>query len=132
LQARRGSVDRTRHRAKSAPAWREGRIVTEADGGSSTRTRSSGGGNVVKVAGVTPIGLIGARHSSAELALAAGVRLAVVSRTLGHASSAFSADQNARVGRSRPWGNIGNEKGPGSPAPPIALVQPSRGQDLNL
>lgn len=44
-------------------------------------------------AGVTPIGLHGARHSYAELALGAGVRLDVVSRTLGHASAAFTADQ---------------------------------------
>lgn len=45
------------------------------------------------MAGVTPIGLHGARHSYAEIALGAGVRLDVVSRTLGHASSAFTADQ---------------------------------------
>ena len=47
----------------------------------------------MKVAGVTPIGLHGARHSYAEIALGAGVRLDVVSRTLGHASAAFTADQ---------------------------------------
>ena len=34
-----------------------------------------------------------ARHSYAELALSSGVRLVVVSRTLGHSSSAFTADQ---------------------------------------
>jgi integrase len=44
---------------------------------------------------LTPIGLDGARHSYAEIALAAGVRLDVVSRTLGHASAAFTADQYA-------------------------------------
>ena len=45
--------------------------------------------------GWTEIGLHGARHSYAELALGAGVRLDVVSRTLGHASAAFTADQYA-------------------------------------
>lgn len=50
---------------------------------------------LVKAAGVREIGLHGARHSYAELALGAGVRLDVVSRTLGHASAAFTADQYA-------------------------------------
>ena len=36
-----------------------------------------------------------ARHSYAELALSGGVRLVVVSRTLGHSSSAFTADQHS-------------------------------------
>jgi integrase len=48
---------------------------------------------LVRQAGVTPIGLHGARHSYAEIALGAGVRLDVVSRTLGHASAAFTADR---------------------------------------
>ena len=39
--------------------------------------------------------LHGARHSYAELALGAGVRLDVVSRTLGHATVSFTADQYA-------------------------------------
>lgn len=43
-------------------------------------------------AGVTPIGLHGARHSYAELALSSGVRLDVVSRQLGHASIATTAN----------------------------------------
>jgi integrase len=46
---------------------------------------------LVKVAGVTPITLHGARHSFA-IALAAGARLDVVSRQLGHASIAITAD----------------------------------------
>lgn len=50
---------------------------------------------LVRTAGVTEIGLHGARHSYAELALGAGVRLDVVCRTLGHASAAFTADQYA-------------------------------------
>jgi integrase len=47
---------------------------------------------LVKVAGVTPIGLHGARHSYATLALEAGVRLDVVSRQLGHASIATTGN----------------------------------------
>ena len=39
-----------------------------------------------------PIGLHGARHSYAELALSSGVRLDVVSRQLGHASIATTGN----------------------------------------
>ena len=37
----------------------------------------------------------GARHSYVELALSSGVPLDVVSREIGHASAAFTADQYA-------------------------------------
>lgn len=47
---------------------------------------------LVKKAGVKPIPLHGARHSYATLALEAGVRLDIVSRQLGHASIAITAD----------------------------------------
>jgi integrase len=47
---------------------------------------------LVKVAGVRPIPLHGARHSYATLALDAGVRLDIVSRQLGHSSVAITAD----------------------------------------
>lgn len=47
---------------------------------------------VVKAAGVPSIPLHGARHSYAELSLAAGARLDVVSRQLGHASIATTAN----------------------------------------
>lgn len=47
---------------------------------------------LVKRVGVTPISLHGARHSYAEVALAAGVRLDVVSRQLGHASISTTAN----------------------------------------
>ena len=47
---------------------------------------------LVKRAGVKPIPLHGARHSYATLALAAGVRLDIVSRQLRHASVAITAD----------------------------------------
>jgi integrase len=69
-------------------------IVTEANGALvHPDTLLGRWKRLVKAAGVTPIGLHGARHSYAELALAAGVRLDVVSRTLGHASASFTADQ---------------------------------------
>ena len=47
---------------------------------------------LVKSAGVTPIGLHGGRHTYAELALACGVRLDVVSRQLGHSSIATTGN----------------------------------------
>jgi integrase len=47
---------------------------------------------IVKAAGVTPITLHSARHTYAALALAAGVRLDVVSRQLGHASIGTTAN----------------------------------------
>lgn len=46
-------------------------------------------------AGVPAIPLHAARHLYVELALSSGVRLDVVSRAIGHASSAFTADQYA-------------------------------------
>jgi integrase len=47
---------------------------------------------LVAAGGVTPITLHGARHSFAEIALASGVRIDVVSRALGHASISTTAD----------------------------------------
>jgi integrase len=58
---------------------------------SPTRCRRVGSGSSCG-AGVRPIGLHGARHTHATLALAAGARLDVVSRQLGHASIAITAD----------------------------------------
>jgi integrase len=69
-------------------------IVTEPDGSLvHPDTLLGRWKRLVKAARVRPIGLHGARHSYAEMALAAGVRLDVVSRTLGHASASFTADQ---------------------------------------
>ncbi len=48
--------------------------------------------SLVKQAGVTPITLHGARHTYAELSLKGGARLDVVSRQLGHASLATTAN----------------------------------------
>jgi integrase len=83
------------------PAWHvdgglglERAIVTEADGTVvHPDTLLGRWKRLVKVAGVPVIPLHGARHSYAELALSSGVRLDVVSRTLGHSSSGFTADQ---------------------------------------
>ena len=47
---------------------------------------------LVEAAEVRPITLHSARHTYAELALAAGVRIDVVSRQLGHASIATTAN----------------------------------------
>jgi integrase len=67
--------------------------VVEADG-SHVRpdTLSARWKRLEKAAGVRPIGIHGARHTHATLALAAGARLDVVSRQLGHASIAITAD----------------------------------------
>jgi integrase len=71
-------------------------VVTEADGGViHPDTLLGRWRRLVSDAGVPSIPLHGARHSYAEIALRAGVRLDVVSRTLGHASASFTADQYA-------------------------------------
>jgi len=68
-------------------------IVTEPDGSVvHPDTLLARWKRLVKVAGVKPIGLHGARHSYAELALSSGVRLDVVSRQLGHASIATTGN----------------------------------------
>ena len=77
------------HRLATVGAW----VVTEANGyivEPDTLLRRWKA--LVRSAGVTPITLHGARHSYAELALAAGVRLDVLSRQLGHASIATTGN----------------------------------------
>ncbi len=77
------------HRLATQGAW----IVTEPNGyivEPDTLLRRWKG--LVRTAGVTPITLHGARHSYAELALAAGARLDVVSKQLGHSTVAITAD----------------------------------------
>jgi integrase len=67
--------------------------VAEADGSLvQPDTLSARWKRLERLAGVRPIGLHGARHTHATLALAAGARLDVVSRQLGHASIAITAD----------------------------------------
>jgi transposase len=77
-------------------SWRDGIEVVAMDGFTGFKTATK---RLVKTAGTTPIGLHGARHSYAEIALAAGVRLDVVSRTLGHASSALRPINTATTPR---------------------------------
>jgi integrase len=68
-------------------------IVTEADGSVvQPDTLLSRWKRLVKIAGVRPIGLHGARHTYAELALSSGARLDVISRQLGHASIATTGN----------------------------------------
>jgi integrase len=70
-------------------AW----VVTEPDGSIiQPDTLLARWKRLVKVAGVTPIGLHGARHSYTTLARRAGVPLEIVSRQLGHASIATTGD----------------------------------------
>jgi integrase len=67
--------------------------VAEADGSLvQPDTLSSRWKRLERLAGVRPIGLHDARHTHATLALAAGARLDIVSRQLGHASIAITAD----------------------------------------
>ena len=56
-----------------------------------TRSRPVGSGSSGWPASA-PIGLHGARHTHTTLPLAAGARLDIVSRQLGHASIAITAD----------------------------------------
>ena len=71
----------------------EGWLVAEAVGSLvQPDTLSSRWKRLERRAGVMPIRLHGARHTHATLALAAGARLEVVSRQLGHASIAITAD----------------------------------------
>src|SRR6266542_3846192 len=68
-------------------------VVTEPDGGIvHPDTLLGRWKRLVSAVGVPPIPLHGARHSYAMLALGAGARLDDVSRQLGHASAAFTAD----------------------------------------
>jgi integrase len=98
---RKWKVEQDAERLAFGPPWkRDGGLgiqadwmVTEPDGGViHPDTLLARWKKLVKAAGVTPIGLHGARHSYAEIALSAGVRLDVVSRQLGHASIATTAN----------------------------------------
>ncbi len=98
---RRWRADQSAERLAFGPAWKTGGglgfeapwLVTEPDGSvvhpDTLRARWR---RLAKLAGVPEIPLHGARHSYAMLALAAGVRLDVVSRQLGHASIATTAN----------------------------------------
>lgn len=71
----------------------EGWVCAEADGSPVQPDTLSGRFRALeRRAGVSHRGLHACRHTHAELALARGVRLDVVSRQLGHASIAITAD----------------------------------------
>jgi len=101
-ELRRWKAEQNEERLAFGAAWKtDGGLALDADW---IATESDGGvihpdtllgrwKRLVRLAGVPVIPLHGARHSYAELALSSGVRLDVVSRTLGHASSSFTADQ---------------------------------------
>jgi integrase len=93
-ELRRWKAEQGRERLAFGAAYKDGRwIVSEADGATvHPDTLSARWRRLEKRAGVPPIGLHGARHTHATLALAAGARLDVVSRGLGHASVAITAD----------------------------------------
>ena len=98
---RRWKAAQAEDRIAFGPAWKtdgglgvEGPwIVTEPDGGvihpDTLRARWR---RLARKAGVPEIPLHAARHTYAEIALAAGVRLDVVSRQLGHASIATTGN----------------------------------------
>lgn len=101
---RRWKAEQNEERLAFGAAWKadgglgvEGAwIVTEADGGVvHLDTLLGRWRRLGRAAGVPAIPLHGARHSYVELALSSGVRLDVVSRAIGHASAAFTADQYA-------------------------------------
>jgi integrase len=101
---RRWKAEQSEERLAFGAAWKvdgglgvEGAwIATEADGGVvHPDTLLGRWRRLGKAARVPAIPLHGARHSYVELALSSGVRLDVVSRTIGHASAAFTADQYA-------------------------------------
>lgn len=93
-ELRRWKAEQNEERLAFGPAYGAGDwIVTEADGSLvQPSTFSARWKRLEKEACVPPIGLHGARHTHATLALAAGARLDVVSRQLGHASIAITAD----------------------------------------
>lgn len=98
---RRWKAEQGEERLAFGPAWKADGglgvqvpwIATEADGAVvHPDTLLRRWKRLVKVAGVTPITVHGARHSYATLALGAGVRLDIVSRQLGHASIATTGN----------------------------------------
>jgi len=91
---RRWKAQRAEERLAFGPAYDdEGWICAEADGSPIQPDTLSGRFRALeRRAGVPHRGLHACRHTHAEMALAGGVRLDVVSRQLGHASIAITAD----------------------------------------
>lgn len=127
---KRWKVDQGEERLAFGPAYArrgglstdiEDWIVTEADGKVvHPETLLRRWKALVKVAGVTPIPIHGARHTFAELSLKSGARLDVVSRQVGHAGIATTAnvylhdDQEAAAEAAVKLGNaLGEYRGNG-------------------
>jgi len=91
---RRWKAQRAEERLALGPAYvDEGWVCAEADGSPVQPDTLSGRFRALeRRAGVSHRGLHACRHTHAELALAGGVRLDVVSKQLGHASVAITAD----------------------------------------
>jgi integrase len=91
---RRWRMTRAGERLEFGPAYRdEGWIVAEPDGSLiQPDTLTARFRALEKKAGVPHRGLHACRHTHAEMALASGVRLDIVSKQLGHASVAITAD----------------------------------------
>lgn len=91
---RKWKVRRTGERLAFGPAYVDvGWICAEPDGSLiQPDTLSARFRALEKWAGVPHRGLHACRHTHAEMALAGGVRLDVVSRQLGHASTSITAD----------------------------------------
>ena len=93
-ELRRWKAQRARERLAFGPAYQDGGwICAEPDGSRiAPDTMSSRSAALERRAGVPLRGLHAYRHTHATLALAAGTRLDVVSRQLGHSSIAITAD----------------------------------------
>jgi integrase len=75
-------------------AWEDGDLVLTREDGSLTHPQSLSAAfeRAVKASGLTTIRLHDLRHSSAVMALAAGIPTKVVSERLGHSSTAITTD----------------------------------------
>jgi integrase len=91
---RRWKAQRAEEKLAFGPAYRdEGWIVAEEDGSPvQPDTLTARFRALEKKAGVPHRGLHACRHTHAEMALATGVRLDVVSKQLGHSSISITAD----------------------------------------
>jgi integrase len=116
---RRWKAQRAEERLAFGPAYADqGWICAEADGSPVQPDTLSARFRVLeRQAGVPHRGLHACRHTHAEMALAGGVRLDIVSKQLGHASVAITADvyghpdEQAREEAARTIGTVLGEGG---------------------
>jgi integrase len=114
-------------RSAWGPAWNDAGLVFTREDGRALRpdyvTRHFR--ELAETAGLPPIRLHDLRHTSASLALAAGVDLKVVSERLGHSQLAITADLythvNRRLGKAAAQ-QIADVLWPGSVTVPTALL----------